>query len=62
MRPRVTHIGNSRSVRLPKAGCSRRAAREGWAETARKMRDDRQDQLLDQATPTRFDEKEWRSR
>ena len=33
--------------------------REGWAEAAKAMRARRDDKLLDQLTPTRFDEKEW---
>ena len=41
---------------------ARREPREGWAEAARQMRENGQDHLLDQATTTRFDEKEWRWR
>ena len=33
--------------------------REGWAVAARTMRDRADDALLDQATPTRFDRKDW---
>ena len=36
-----------------------RKPREGWAEAARTMRARGADKLLDQVTPTRFDEKEW---
>jgi antitoxin MazE len=36
-----------------------RRPRAGWADAARQMREHRDDQLLDAATPTRFDEKEW---
>ena len=34
-------------------------ARSGWAEAARRLADDMPG-LLDPATPTRFDEAEWR--
>jgi antitoxin MazE len=34
--------------------------RTGWAEAARRMRELDEDHLLDPATPTRFDEKEWK--
>ena len=33
--------------------------RAGWAEAAIRMREDGQDRLLDDTTPTRFDEEEW---
>ncbi|OGB91985.1 MAG: AbrB family transcriptional regulator [candidate division NC10 bacterium RIFCSPLOWO2_12_FULL_66_18] len=33
--------------------------RAGWAEAAHRMRERGEDQLLDPATPTRFDEEEW---
>ena len=36
-----------------------RAARSGWAEAARELRKNTEDELLDPATPTRFDEEEW---
>ena len=36
--------------------------RSGWAVAARKMRERDEDQLLDPATPTQFDEKEWKWR
>jgi len=36
--------------------------RAGWAAAARKMRERDEDRLLDHATPTRFDEKEWQWR
>ena len=36
--------------------------RSGWAEAARKMAKRGQDYLLDQPTPTHFDDKEWRWR
>jgi antitoxin MazE len=34
--------------------------RAGWAEAAELMRQRNQDLLLDEPTPTEFDEKEWR--
>lgn len=34
--------------------------RTGWAAAARRMRERDEDHLLDPATPTRFDEKEWK--
>jgi antitoxin MazE len=34
--------------------------RAGWAEAAELMRQRSQDLLLDEPTPTEFDEKEWR--
>jgi antitoxin MazE len=34
--------------------------RAGWAEAARKLHEDKGDELLDAPTPTRFDEDEWR--
>ena len=36
--------------------------RAGWAEAARRMRERDDDRLLDSATLTRFDEREWRWR
>jgi antitoxin MazE len=33
-------------------------ARQGWAEAAQQMHDSGEDQMLDEMTPTRFDE-EW---
>ena len=36
--------------------------RSGWAEAARLIRQQDQDQLLDEPTPTEFDQKEWRWR
>ena len=36
--------------------------RLGWAEAARKIAQRGQDHLLDEPTPTRFDEEEWRWR
>lgn len=33
--------------------------RSGWAEAARQMRIRGDDRLLDEPTPTRFDEKAW---
>jgi antitoxin MazE len=35
------------------------AARSGWADAARQMRQRDDDLLLDPAVPTLFDEKEW---
>ena len=36
--------------------------RAGWASAARKMRERHEDRLLDPATPTRFDQKDWQWR
>lgn len=36
--------------------------RAGWATAARRIRERNEDRLLDPATPTRFDEKEWKWR
>lgn len=36
--------------------------RAGWAAAARKMRERNEDRLLDPATPTQFNEKEWKWR
>jgi antitoxin MazE len=36
-----------------------RRPRAGWAEAAQTMRKRSQDTLLDEATPTRFDQDEW---
>jgi antitoxin MazE len=33
--------------------------RSGWAEAAKHIRERGEGQLLDELTPTRFDEKEW---
>lgn len=33
--------------------------RAGWAEAARKMRQRDEDQLVDEPSPTRFDDDEW---
>ncbi|MBI3953145.1 MAG: AbrB/MazE/SpoVT family DNA-binding domain-containing protein [Chloroflexi bacterium] len=38
---------------------SARRPRAGWAEEARRMHELGEDQLLDEATPTRFDQEEW---
>ena len=34
--------------------------RAGWAEAARRMREQDKDHLLDPPTPTRFDKEEWK--
>lgn len=34
--------------------------RSGWAEAAKKMRQRREDRLLEAPTPARFDDKEWK--
>jgi len=34
--------------------------RAGWADAARQARQRGQDRLLDEPTPTRFDDEEWR--
>jgi antitoxin MazE len=39
---------------LPVAG-----VRSGWAEAAQKLRENDADHLLDEPTPTRFDEEGW---
>ena len=36
--------------------------RAGWAAAAKAMRAESDDSLLDSATPTRFDQKDWRWR
>lgn len=36
-----------------------RRPRAGWAEAAQAMRERGQDTLLDEPTPTRFDQDEW---
>ena len=36
-----------------------RHPRTGWAQAARAMSEQRQDDLLDEPTPTRFDREEW---
>jgi antitoxin MazE len=36
-----------------------RRPRTGWADAARAMRERDQDYLLDQPTPTRFEDKDW---
>lgn len=36
-----------------------RHPRQGWAEEARRMHERGDDRLLDEPTPTRFDEEEW---
>lgn len=33
--------------------------RAGWADAARRMREQNDDRLLDPPTPTRFDKEEW---
>jgi antitoxin MazE len=33
--------------------------RSGWAEAAQQLHERNADRLLDEATPTRFDQKEW---
>lgn len=33
--------------------------RSGWAEAARRMAGQAEDELLDEPTPTRFDDAEW---
>ena len=37
-----------------------RRPRAGWAAAARSMRVRNEDRLLDESTPMRFDEREWR--
>ena len=41
---------------------SAKRPREGWNEAARLMRERKEDQLLDETTPTRFDRDEWKWR
>lgn len=38
---------------------SARRGRSGWAEAARAMEEHGEDALLDEPTPTTFDEEEW---
>ncbi|MEX1098124.1 MAG: AbrB/MazE/SpoVT family DNA-binding domain-containing protein [Planctomycetales bacterium] len=37
----------------------RKSSRDGWAEAARALHDAGSDRLLDEHTPTRFDDSEW---
>ena len=37
-----------------------REARVGWADAARRMHDAGDDRLLDETTPTRFDDEDWK--
>ena len=41
---------------------SRTEPRAGWAQAARQMREQGDDRLLDEPTPTRVDHEEWRWR
>jgi antitoxin MazE len=75
MRARIVRVGNSRGIRLPKAGLqeeveihaepgriiieSARRPRSGWAEAARLMTLHGEDDLLDEPSPTEFDSEEW---
>ena len=34
--------------------------RDGWAEAAKQLRERQEDRLVDDLTPTRFDDDEWR--
>lgn len=66
-KPVIEEAGLEEHVELQVRGgavviSSRRRARAGWAEAARRMRERGEDRLLDEPTPTRFDEKEWRWR
>ncbi len=63
-KPLIEEVGLSDEVDL----CVREGAivisrsarpREGWAEAARMARGNAEDLLLDEPTPTRFDEEEW---
>ena len=36
--------------------------RAGWANAALRMREQEEDRLIDQPTPTRFDKEEWKWR
>lgn len=36
--------------------------RAGWADAARRMREQGEDHLIDQPMPTRFDKEEWKWR
>lgn len=80
MKTRITRIGNSPGVRIPKVLLEEsglegevelrvtpegilieQAAvpRAGWDDDARMIRERAEDGLLDEPTPTRFDESEW---
>jgi antitoxin MazE len=66
-KPVIEQAGLEEHVELQVRGravviSSRQRPRRGWAEAARRMRELREDRLLDKPTPTRFDEKEWRWR
>lgn len=64
-KPLIDLAGLEDDVRLEVRGraiviSAPRRVREGWAEAARRLRAERGDALLDEPTPTRFDEEEWR--
>ena len=66
-KPVIEEAGLEEHVELQVRGgavviSSRRKPRTGWAEAARRMRGLGEDRLLDKATSTRFDAKEWRWR
>jgi len=66
-KPVIEEAGLAEEVELQVRGgsvviSSRRTARAGWAEAARRMREAGHDRLLDKTTPTRFDEEAWRWR
>jgi antitoxin MazE len=66
-KPVIEEAGLAEDVELHVRGntvviSSPRAARAGWAEAARRMREAEHDRLLDETTTTRFDEEGWRWR
>ena len=66
-KPVIEEAGLAEDVELQVRGStvvisSRRTARAGWAEAARRMRKAGHDRLLDKRTATRFDDEAWRWR
>jgi len=73
MKARIVRIGNSRGIRIPKPLIERTGLgedveivvgrpRAGWIEAFRAMAGHGDDELLDEARPTRWDEDEWQWR
>ncbi len=60
--PLIEQAGLTDEVELEVRGSTiviiaQKAARDGWAEAARRLHDENGDRLLDPPVPTRFDEK-----
>lgn len=63
-KPLIEQAGLDENVELEVRGntiviATRRAAREGWADAARKLHARDGDRLVDPVTPTDFDRVEW---